>query len=227
MSGKVKEKPEIILLNLTFKDFPFYSFTIFLKTFGWGKNKRKNRQRKNFFAILEFACKMLQKLSSKMLKHCPTAVFSGFEISYLPASETYGPNSPQSECSYLLQHLITKKLKSPDSDDTILQQYKSDFWIVEVPQRGFFSSFRPVENECPDSFLHKQTARGEARGFRIVANNVRNAYTIPWPIRGIGFPWEKWQSILRTNMNEETLIYYRLSIDKHKMVLRTWDTFTE
>ena len=34
-SDKVEEKPEIFfLLNLTFKDFPFYSFTIFLKTFG-------------------------------------------------------------------------------------------------------------------------------------------------------------------------------------------------
>ena len=65
----------------------------------------------------------------------------------------YMANSPQpavSECSYLLQHLhvITKKLKSLDSDDTILQQYKSNFWIVEVPQRGFFivqtcSEWRP------------------------------------------------------------------------------------
>ena len=60
----------------------------------------------------------------------PTAVFSGLEILY-GSSKIHGQrNSPQLavfECSYLLQHLITKKLKFPDSNDTILQPDYTEF----------------------------------------------------------------------------------------------------
>ena len=46
------------------------------------------------------------------------------------AHAKYMANSPQLavfECSYLLQHLITKKLKSPDSNNTILQPHYTEF----------------------------------------------------------------------------------------------------
>ena len=46
------------------------------------------------------------------------------------AHAKYMANSPQLvvfECSYLLQHLITKKLKSPDSKDSVLQPDYTEF----------------------------------------------------------------------------------------------------
>ena len=185
-------------------------------------NEKINKEKP--FAILEFACKMLQKLSSKMLKRCPL-LYTVVLKSCMSRHLKYMANSPQSavsECSVISVAVSSHNNKKVEV--TRLRWYYTSavqVWFLNCSFKYYkedFSSFRPVKNEGPDSFLHEQTAQGEPRGCRIVANQERSAYTIPWPIRGIGFPWEKWQSILRANMNEETLIYYRMS----QTSIRTW-----
>ena len=118
---------DFLKLNLTFKDFLFiHLLLIFSKHLAEAKNKQKSKGRP--FAILEFAWKMLQKLSSKILERCPLQ-YSVVWKSCM-AHPKYMANSPQLavfECSYLLQHLITKKLKSPDSSNTILQPHYTEF----------------------------------------------------------------------------------------------------
>ena len=110
---KSEEMSDFLKLNLTFKDFLFYSFTInFLKAFGWGKKIHKNVL-EDLLPFLNFAWKMLQKLSSKMLERCPLQCSVVWKSCM--CYPKYMANSPQLavfECSYLLQHLI-KKLKSP------------------------------------------------------------------------------------------------------------------
>ena len=61
---------DFLKLNLTIKDFLFFIhlLLIFSKHLAEAKNKQKSKGRP--FAILEFAWKMLQKLSSKMLERC-------------------------------------------------------------------------------------------------------------------------------------------------------------
>ena len=125
-------------LNLTFKDFLFiHLLLIFSKHLAEVKNKQKSKGRP--FAILEFAWKMLQKLSSKILERCPLQ-YSVVWKSCM-AHPKYMANSLQLavfECSYLLQHLITKKLKSPDSNSTILQPDYMEFQSGLKFQAGRF-----------------------------------------------------------------------------------------
>ena len=111
---------DFLKLNLTFKDFLFiHLLLIFSKHLAEVKNKQKSKGRP--FAILEFAWKMLQKLSSKILERCPLQ-YSVVWKSCM-AHPKYMANSLQLavfECSYLLQHLITKTLKSPDSNFSLI-----------------------------------------------------------------------------------------------------------
>ena len=68
------------------------------------------------------------------------------------AHAKYMANSPHLavfECSYLLQHLITKKLKSLDSNDTILQPDYTEFQPGLKFQPG---RFRKCQYTCKNKF---------------------------------------------------------------------------
>lgn len=84
--------------------------------------------------VLEFQNEcivLLQKLTNKLLEHCPLQYAIVRQLTCMdPRYMAKNPDSAISKCSGLLQQLISKKLESPDSCDTILQQCKA--FITEV-----------------------------------------------------------------------------------------------
>ena len=137
-----------IKFNIQRFSFFIHLLFIFSKHLAEVKNKQKSKERP--FAILEFAWKMLQKLSSKMLERCPLQ-YSVVWKSCM-AHPKYMANSPQLavfECSYLLQHLITKKLKSPDSNDTIIQP---DYLECQPGLKFQAGRFRKCYYTCKNKF---------------------------------------------------------------------------
>ena len=135
---KSRKSQKFFFIKSNIQRFSFL-FVYYISQNIWLRQRINEKINKGkLFAILQFACKMLQNLSSKMLKRCPLQ-YSVVLKSRISRHLKYMANSPQSavsECSYLLQHLITKKLKSPDSDD-------SDDTCRSTTKR-IFSSFRPV-----------------------------------------------------------------------------------
>ena len=100
---------------------------------------------------------LLQKLSNKLLERYPLQYSVVRNLICLdPKYIANSPESAVSKCSNLLQHLITKKIKSPDSSDTVLKQYKSLVSNVQKYDKDDFKSYRPSEDKRLDSFLYEE-----------------------------------------------------------------------
>ena len=119
------------------------------------------------------------------------------------------PDSAISKCSGLLQQLISKKLESPDSCDTILQQYKAfitevqkyhkDEFVAYSSEQGLDSSLYGCIGEKPE-----YSKLWEAFKMLLILSHGQSCVER-------GFSDNK--DILSNNMQDETLISYRMAYD--------------
>lgn len=106
--------------------------------------------------VLEFQNEcivLLQKLTNKLLERCPLQYAIVRQLTCMdPRYMAKNPDSAISKCSGLLQQLISKKLESPDSCDTILQQYKAFITEVQKYHKDEFGAY--TSEQGLDSFLY-------------------------------------------------------------------------
>ena len=86
-------KNQIFLIKFNIQRFSFCSVYYFSRHLAEAKIKRKKIDKGKPFAILEFACKMLQKLSSKMLERCPLQCSVVLKSCQYVSSEIHGQQS--------------------------------------------------------------------------------------------------------------------------------------
>ena len=145
---------------------------------------------------------LLQKLSNKLLERCPLQYSVVRNLICLdPKYIANSPESAVSKCSNLLQHLITKKLKSPDSSDTVLKQYKSLVSNVQKYDKDDFKSYRPSDDKRLDSFLYEKI--GEKTEYAELWELVKEMLTLSHCQSSVERGFFENNNILQTNMKEE------------------------
>lgn len=153
---------------------------------------------------------LLQKLTNKLLECCPLQYAIVRQLTCMdPRYMAKNPDSAISKCSGLLQQLISKKLESPDSCDTILQQYKA--FITEV-QKYYKDEFVAYNSEQGlDSFLYG--CIGEKTEYSKLWEAFKMLLILSHGQSCVERGFSDSKDILSNNMQDETLISYGMAYD--------------
>ena len=93
------------------------------------------------------------ELTNKLLERCPLQYAIVRQLTCMnPRYMAKNPDSAISKCSSLLQQLISKNLESPDSCDTILQQYKAFITEMQKYHKDEFVAYN--SEQALNSFIY-------------------------------------------------------------------------
>ena len=163
--------------------------------------------------VLEFQNEcvvLLQKLTNKLLERCPLQYAIVRQLTCMdPRYMAKNPDSAISKCSGLLQQLISKKLESPDSCDNILQQYKAFITEVQKYHKDEFVAYNSEQGL--DSFLYG--CIGEKTEYSELWEAFKMLLILSHGQSCVERGFSDNKDILSNNMQDETLISYRISYD--------------